>query len=215
MNQIAITGASSSIGQAVISAISEELAHVTGYSRQILNSNHTHVEYIHLDNYNSIKFPHSLNKLLVCNGSFSFGPSVSFQQTHISEIIQASFEIPSIIINEFLKATNPEIRRDIFVLGSTAAHDLGAGTAFYSSAKAGLRALLASLNNEYRDSETKFSFVSYGTVNNQMGALVPGQIYETLINQGELAIEIFNRIFRDENYFEPEIVIRRRRMQAH
>ena len=48
-----------------------------------------------------------------------------------------------------------------------------------------------------------------------MGSKVPDQITETLLDLDQLTEEIIFRVLRNKNYFEPEIVIRRRFIQDH
>mgnify|MGYP003337381078 FL=1 len=62
---------------------------------------------------------------------------------------------------------------------------------------------------------SRFTYISFSTVKNSMGSLVPDQIPETLLDMSELAQEISMKLLRRSNYFEPEIVIRRRFIQDH
>lgn len=215
MHQIAIVGASSSIARALIEQMKSQDISIVAYSRKFIENSNDLIRYIKLDDYSNIEFSSGINQLIICNGIFESGSFLAFDLNDIKEFIRVNLEIPTIIIRRFLKATDSHSKRDIFVFGSAAAYDKGALTALYSSTKAGLQALLTSLNNEYRDLETKFSLISTGTVNNEMGLKVLDQDFETLIDVQDLAKEISRRIMNTTNFFEPEILIRRRRMQAH
>jgi hypothetical protein len=48
-----------------------------------------------------------------------------------------------------------------------------------------------------------------------MGRNVPDQINETLLSLDNIVKEIIYRIINKENYFEPEVIIRRRSIQEH
>ncbi len=215
MRRIAVVGASSSIARTLVDNLNSTEVKIIAYSRKDLGSSTESVKYIKIDDYSNLDFPSDVTQLIVCNGFFDTGPIASFDSDQIKNFYRVNLEIPTIVIRRFLATTRVDVKRDIFVFGSAAAYDMGASTALYSSAKAGLRALVVSLNNEFRDSDTKFSLISTGTVNNEMGSKVPEQDPETLIDVQDLAEELARRILHFANFFEPEIVIRRRRMQLH
>jgi short-subunit dehydrogenase len=215
MQTIAVVGASSSIARTLVDNLKSAEVKVIAYSRKDLGQSTESVEYIKVDDYTNLDFPSNVTQLVVCNGFFGTGPIVSFDSDQIKNFFLVNLEIPTIVIRRFLETTSVDMKRDIFVFGSAAAYDMGASTALYSSAKAGLRALVVSLNNEFRETETKFSLISTGTVKNEMGSKVPSQDPETLIDLQDLAEELARRILHFTNFFEPEIVIRRRRMQLH
>lgn len=171
--------------------------------------------YNKLIDYEDIVFKKTSRILVVTNGFFQY---VKFEKTsnqEITDLIRANYDVVVRLVWNFLKQTDASLRRDIFVMGSTAAYDLGPNAGLYGASKLALRGLLESLNREYSNQDTRFSLISFSTINNEMGSLVPDQDPSTLLESDSIAKEICDRVMRDSNYYEPEIIFRRRFIQRH
>jgi short-subunit dehydrogenase len=166
-------------------------------------------------NYENLKFPQNSNKLLVCNGNFQFGKFESESTNLIAELVYANFTVVLQIINRFLKATVDVKKRDIYILGSTAAYDLGPNVSVYAASKFALRGFVTSINKEFSNSDTRFTLISFGTVNNKMGLKVPNQITNTLLDSSQIGGQITEIMENTLDSFQPEIVVRRRFIQSH
>jgi short-subunit dehydrogenase len=168
-----------------------------------------------ITDYSNLDFASNSNKLLVCNGNFNFGKFILNTNDSISDLVTGNFTSVIQIVNQYLKATDSNKKRDIYILGSSAAYDLGADVAVYAACKFGLRGFVTSMNKEYSDSDTRFSLISFGTVNNEMGKKVPNQVQDTLLEPQKLAEQIVEVMESKLNIYQPEIVLRRRFTQTH
>ena len=211
---IAITG-SGEIALAVTSLLIQKQFPVKVHGRHEISASDVMDVYESVSNYRSIIFDSTSSSLLVTNGNFNFNQFESLQEGEIDELIESNFTVVANIIQRFLQQTRHQSKRDVFVLGSTAAYDLGPFASVYGASKLALKGLLISLNKEYAKTNTRFSFISLSTVNNSMGKLVPDQLEDTLLDLNEISEEIVSVITRNTNYFEPEIILRRRFIQEH
>jgi NADP-dependent 3-hydroxy acid dehydrogenase YdfG len=211
---IAITG-SGEIAISVARNLIQTGHEICLYGRQHKIAPDIEKYYRKLDQYRSINFDSRADTLLVTNGSFILNQFEKLKVSEIDELIESNFGVVTNIVQRFLHQTMRDIRRDVIVLGSTAAYDLGPLASLYGASKLALKGLLTSLNKEYTKTNTRFSFISFSTVDNSMGNLVPDQIQETLLELGEISKEITLRVTRETNYFEPEAILRRRFIQEH
>jgi len=215
-NIYSITGASGSIAKNIIYKLNELDSNLYLYStRKIVLELSEGIFCNKITGYSNLNFVSNSNKLLVCNGNFKFGKFVRNSNKSISDLVTGNFTSVLQIVNQYLKATDSTKKRDIYILGSTAAYDLGADVAVYAACKFGLRGFITSMNKEYSDSDTRFSLISFGTVNNEMGKKVPNQIQDTLLEPQKLAEQIVEVMESKLNIYQPEIVLRRRFTQTH
>jgi NADP-dependent 3-hydroxy acid dehydrogenase YdfG len=212
---ILITGGSGEVAQQVALKLLEAKHLIQIYGRGDVNESPLLDHFEKVDNYNNLNIAQRADALLVTNGSFIFKNFEEMSESEIGQLISSNFDSVIKIIWQFLKKTNINAPRDIFVIGSTAAYDLGPGAAVYGACKLALKGLMQSLNKEYQQSDTRFSFISFSTVDNAMGRLVPDQVTSTLLNTQDVSAEIANRILRRKNYYEPEVILRRRFIQEH
>ena len=217
MNNIySITGASGSIATNIIYKLNEVESNLQLYSTRNITVELSSKSVFHkITDYSNLNFVPNSNKLLVCNGIFKFGKFIQNSTDSISDVVTGNFTSVIQIVNQYLKATDSAKKRDIYILGSTAAYDLGADVAVYAACKFGLRGFVTSMNKEYSHSDTRFSLVSFGTVNNEMGLKVPNQIQETLLRPNKLAEQIVEVMESSLSIYQPEIVLRRRFTQPH
>jgi short-subunit dehydrogenase len=215
-NIYSITGASSTIGKSIINSLSEKESdlHLNSTETNSYSLKYT-LFYNKVLNYENLKFPQNSNKLLVCNGNFQFGKFESESTNLIAELVYANFTVVLQIINRFLKATVDVKKRDIYILGSTAAYDLGPNVSVYAASKFALRGFVTSINKEFSNSDTRFTLISFGTVNNKMGLKVPNQITNTLLDSSQIGEQIAEIMENKLDSFQPEIVVRRRFIQSH
>lgn len=216
MNHFSITGGSGNIASEVVKVLKSSDCKIDIFSRDLsVDLLDEQVSIFPITDYSEVNFNVNSNKLLICNGLFSYSKIEDLTMTKIEELIYANYTVVVKIVYQFLKATNPDIQRDIFILGSSAAYDLGSNIGIYASTKLALTGLVTSLNKEYQELNTRFTVVSTGTINNKMGLKVPGQAVETLLNPMEVAIQIASLLQNTGSSFQPEVLIRRRFMQGH
>ncbi len=215
-NIYSITGASGSIAKNIIYKLNELDSNLYLYStRRIVSGLSDKIFCNKVTDYSNLNFESNSNKLLVCNGNFKFGKLILNSNNSISDLVTGNFTSVIQIVNHYLKATDSVKKRDIYILGSTAAYDLGADVAVYAACKFGLRGFVTSMNKEYSHSDTRFSLISFGTVNNEMGLKVPNQIQNTLLEPEKLAEQIVEVMESKLSIYQPEIVLRRRITQTH
>ena len=215
-NIYSITGAGSNIGKSIIENLCEKESDLHLYSTQSCSySMKTNLIYNKILNYENLKIPQNSNKLLVCNGDFQFGKFECNSPKLIAELVHANFTVVLQIINQFLKATVGVKTRDIYILGSTAAYDLGPNVSVYAASKFALKGFVTSINKEYSNSDTRFTLISFGTVNNEMGLKVPNQVPSTLLDSSQIGEQISEIMENKLESFQPEIVLRRRFTQSH
>lgn len=212
---ILITGGSGEVAQQVALKLLEAKQSIRIYGRDDVNESPLLNYFEKVDNYNNLNVDQRADALLVTNGSFIFKNFEEMSESEIGHLISSNLDSVIKVIWQFLRITNKKVPRDIFVIGSTAAYDLGPSAAVYGACKLALKGLLQSLNKEYQQSDTRFSFISFSTVDNSMGRLVPDQVIPTLLNIQDVSAEIASRILRRKNYYEPEVILRRRFIQEH
>ena len=216
INIYSITGASSNIGKSVIQLLSKTENELHLYSvRTLTDLKKNNIFYNKVLHYNNIKIPQFSNKLLVCNGNFEFSKFELESSNSIADLINANFTVVLQIVNQFLKTTDKNKKRDIYILGSTAAYDLGPGVSVYAASKLAIKGFITSINKEFSDINTRFTLISFGTVNNEMGLKVPNQIQSTLLDSLEIGEQIAEIMENKHDFFQPEIIIRRRFTQSH
>lgn len=211
---IAITGCgeiANSIAELLISQNSKFILYGRSSKTKGIKLDH----YKKTDDYTRIKFDNNINNLLITNGSFISNNFSDYKLNEIDELITANYSIVAKIIWKYLNDTKKNKNKNIFVLGSTAAYDLGVTTSLYSSSKLATKGLLQVLNKEFAGENIKFTYISFSTVKNTMGMKIPGQEIDSLIDMKSLAAEILIKVFRTENYYEPEVIIRRKFIQSH
>ncbi len=212
---IAITGGSGQLATQVAKCLLDSRESIRVYGRSVNVNLELANVYEQVLDYSKISFPKEVNALVITNGFFVFKNFEEMSLSEIEEQITANFSVVTKLIWSFLKNSQFEKRRDVFVIGSTAAYDLGEGASIYGASKLALKGLLAALGKEYSKIDTRFSFISFSTINNSMGKLVLDQDPTTLLELDEVAKEIAGRVLRRKNYFEPEVILRRRFIQEH
>ncbi len=212
---IAITGGTGELAKEVAELLLSSKKSIMVYGRNVnLNPSLSNV-FEQISDYSTIHFSNNFDTLVVTNGDFIFKNFQDLTLAEIEEQIAANFSAVVKIIWAFLRNSRSDRRRDIFVIGSTAAYDLGPGASLYGASKLAIKGLLQALNKEYSKIDTRFTFISFSTVNNSMGKLVPDQDPTTLLALEDVAKEIVMRVLRRKNYFEPEVILRRRSIQEH
>jgi len=212
---ILVTGGSGELAQAIGIELAKRGTQFRLISRKSERKRQLVIPVEVVESYNSLSIDAKVDTLLITNGFFIFKSLEQLSSEQLNELIEANFSSVVSIMRRFLKDSNSSRQRDVFVIGSTAAYDLGAGASIYGALKLGIKGLLQSLNKEYASVNTRFSLISFSTIDNSMGRLVPDQDPSTLLNLQELASEICDQLTRKRNYFEPEVILRRRFIQDH
>lgn len=207
-----ITGASGSLATACKEVLLAKGKVVYGYSRKIVEDKR--ISFKQVPNYHGINFDtENCEGLLVAQGHFLYEDLDSMSVSEVSELVDANFLSQIHVVHSFLRQVNKNKRTDIVVLGSTSAFEAGKGTVVYGAAKAGMLAFVKSLNNEYKNTDIRFWFVSTGTLANEMGAKVPNQNPYSLLDPVLVAKRIIETVTDNSNLWEPEITIRRRHIK--
>jgi NADP-dependent 3-hydroxy acid dehydrogenase YdfG len=212
---IAITGGSGEIASRLAELLLAQEMSVILYGRSANPNVKLAGVYRQIMNYDSVSLNSDIDSIVITNGTFRLASLTELTHEEIDELVEANFTNIVKIIQTFLTQTRADVRRNIFVLGSTSVYDLSPKTGLYSASKLALKGLIQVLNKEFAETDTRFSYISFSTVDNKMGRNVPDQINETLLSLDNIAKEIIYRIINKENYFEPEVIIRRRSIQEH
>jgi NADP-dependent 3-hydroxy acid dehydrogenase YdfG len=204
-----VTGVSGSLASACIAPLLALGKSIHGYSRKKIQDER--ITFEHVSDYRSISFDtENCEGLLVAQGYFVYDQLIHMSNSEVSNLIEANFLSQIHTVHSFLQQLNSEKRVNIIILGSTNAYSAGKGTVIYGAAKAGMLAFVKALNNEYIDTDIRFSLVSTGTLANEMGSKVPNQDSSTLLDVDLVANEIIRVATCESNLWQPEIIIRRR-----
>ena len=207
-----ITGASGSLARACIEVLLAKGKVVYGISRKKVEDDR--IFFKQVPTYHGIDFDtENCEGLLVAQGHFLYENLDSMSLSEVSELVDGNFVSQIHVVHSFLQQVNKNKRTNIVILGSTSAYEAGKGTVVYGAAKAGMLAFVKSLNNEYKDTDIRFWFVSTGTLANEMGAKVPNQDPNSLLDPILVAKRIIESVTDNSNLWEPEITIRRRHIK--
>lgn len=107
----------------------------------------------------------------------------------------------------------PTARCDFAYIGSTSAYAGFKNTSVYCAVKHGLLGFVRAMNDEYTDTETRFWLFSMGTMNTEMGARLFEQDPTSFLQPEDVAARIAESLSSPSNLFEPEIIMRRRKIR--
>jgi NAD(P)-dependent dehydrogenase (short-subunit alcohol dehydrogenase family) len=215
MARALVVGANGSLGRAIAAELEAEGHQVLGVRRasSIASEKDANVktvnEIAHLgDDFNMTDF----DCVFLAVGSFHPMQFLDLPASHVREEISANLLDPMLAVQSLLRTLPRDLhqmRRDIVLIGSTSSFEGFSGTASYCAAKFGLRGFVSAMNQEFVHSGIRFWLASMGTMDNAMGSKV-GANQSTLLAPADVASEIIRRVLREDNFFEPEFVIRRR-----
>jgi short-subunit dehydrogenase len=129
------------------------------------------------------------------------------------ESLQANLISQIMTVRNYLQNCAVNKPNKIILFGSTNAYDSGKGTVLYGVAKSALLTFVKAMNNEYKDTEIKFTLFSTGTINNPMGHKVPNQDINSLLDLNYIAKKMHQIMIDDSVAFQPEVTIRRRHIR--
>lgn len=212
-----VLGARGSLGSALIETLKSMSYEVIGVSRGIApNQASAADQVITVQSYSETSNHVNLaetNLVFFAMGSFTPRPLREMSTDQVRQELSSTLTEP-VLATHALLSNCPNLkdtRRDLVYIGSTSATQGFANTAAYCAAKHGLRGFVASLNEEYKASATRFWLASMGTLNNSMGSKIDAPRH-TLLDPAAVAAEIVRRVTRHDNFFEPEFTIRRRNL---
>lgn len=210
----AVTGASGSVGSYCVEELLAKNYVVHAISRKPVQIRAEKLRVIQVEDYAKLVFPVELYAgLIVSQGFFHSEELKNLDNESCEALIEANFTSQINVVRSFLKGIDENKRTDIVVLGSTSAFHAGRGTTVYGAAKAGMLGFVRALNEEYVNTEVRFWFISTGTLSNEMGAKVPNQDPNSLLDPGLVAKRIIETVTDESNLWEPEITIRRRHIR--
>lgn len=215
MQNWAITGASGSVSQALIKFLVQKgQFEISAFSRSKIESVAPSCKLYQVDSYESILFENqNFDGLLVTQGSFEYKEFVDLSSEEIMDSLQANLLSQIMTVRSYLQNCRLDKPNKIILLGSTNAYDSGKGTVLYGVAKSALLTFVKALNNEYKESEIKFTLFSTGTINNPMGLKVPNQDVTSLLDLNFIVKRLYEIIIDESTAFEPEVIIRRRHIR--
>ena len=214
METWAVTGASGSIGSECIVQLIREGNKVIGFSRKSIKLSLNNFFPSKVKDYEDIDFnTEAFRGVIIAQGFFHFGELKKLNNQDLENTIEANFVSQIQVVKNFLKQADESLRTDVVILGSTSAFQAGRGTTVYGAAKAGMLGFVRALNEEYKDTDIRFWFVSTGTLSNEMGAKVPNQDPSSLLDPELVAKRIIDAVTSENNLWEPEITIRRRHIK--
>ena len=199
-----VFGESGDLGKALISKLTQDGHLVKALSRQDIIA-------MISSEFRSHDF-NDLTQVYFAIGQFTPGALVKVDSELIESEIQANLVLPILLCKGILESSdsNGSIRRDFVFIGSTSSYAGFADSASYCAAKHGLVGFVKSMNDEYKESETRFWLASMGTMQGKMSRKILGQDSSTFLDPYLVASEIVQRTTAVGNLFEPEILIRRR-----
>lgn len=210
-----ITGASGSVATECIKLLSEKKIKIDAYSRSELKIKNELIKFTKIVSYDEIDFDlNDCECILMAQGFFDYKSIKEIQNNAIDNLIEANFVSQIKAIAAVLKKVNHHNRINIGILGSTSAYQAGYGTSIYGACKAGILGFVRALNNEYIDSDIRFCLISFGTLLNEMGAKVPNQDPDTLLEVKEIAEEIIAKMLMKGNSWQSEIIMSRRHIKT-
>lgn len=215
MQNWAITGASGSVSQSFLKLIAHDKDfEISAFSRNGMDFIPSNVKFTRVSNYDSIAFENQkFDGLLMTQGFFEFKDFVKFSTEEIMESLQANLISQIMTVRNYLQTCAANKPNKIILFGSTNAYDSGKGTVLYGVAKSALLTFVRAMNNEYKDTEIKFTLFSTGTINNPMGHKVPNQDISSLLDLNYIVKKIHQIMVDDSAAFQPEVTIRRRHIR--
>jgi NAD(P)-dependent dehydrogenase (short-subunit alcohol dehydrogenase family) len=142
-------------------------------------------------------------------------PLVDAMSGRIEQEVEIGLTGPILLTRSLLLAHQPALaeRRDFAFIGSTSAYAGFSNTASYCAVKHGLLGFVRAMNDEYTDTETRFWLFSMGTMNTEMSAVLTDQDSSSFLQPNDVADRIADSLSSSSNLFEPEIIMRRRKMR--
>lgn len=138
---------------------------------------------------------------------------VDYTQTELQEILYANFSFPVHLAQLILAHQDIKQIKNLVFIGSTSSYSGFEFTAPYCAAKFALRGFVLAMNEEYKQSDLRFTLVSMGTMASKMGDMLIEQDKATFLQTKDVANRIISIISNNSNSFEPEVVIRRRHIK--
>jgi len=215
MARALVVGANGSLGREIVAALEAEGHQVLGVRRASLIESEMDATVKTVDAIAHLGDSLNLEDfacVFLCVGSFHPMEFLDLPASLVCEEISANLLDPMLAVQSLLRTLPKDLhqmRRDIVLIGSTSSFEGFSGTASYCAAKFGLRGFVSAMNQEFAHSGIRFWLASMGTMNNAMGSKV-GADQSTLLAPADVASEIIRRVMREDNFFEPEFVIRRR-----
>ena len=188
--------------------------HLHVFSRSPISISHKNLRNTLVESYSNLDFiGKTYRGIILAQGFFYFEELENLDNENCEALIEANFISQINVVRSFLKSIEKNKRTDIVILGSTSAFHAGRGTTVYGAAKAGMLGFVRALNEEYVDTDVRFWFISTGTLANEMGAKVPNQDPNSLLDPALVAKRIIEAVTDESNLWEPEVTIRRRHIK--
>jgi NAD(P)-dependent dehydrogenase (short-subunit alcohol dehydrogenase family) len=155
------------------------------------------------------------NAYIFTQALFEPRPLSEIADGRVEEEIQVGLTDPISLTRSLLRNHPParEERRDFAFIGSTSSYAGFRNTAVYCAVKHALVGFVRAMNDEYTDTETRFWLFSMGTMNTEMGAMLVDQDSSSFLQPADVAHRICDSLGSPANVFEPEIVMRRRKVR--
>jgi short-subunit dehydrogenase len=143
-------------------------------------------------------------------GSFRRKRFIECNQNEIALELESNLTLPMSLTHKILTSNNFDDQVNFIFIGSTSSYNGFELTAPYCAAKFGLRGFVLSMNDEYKNTGTRFSLVSMGTMKSKMGAELSHQDSSTFLPLHIVSKKVLDNALCFDESFEPEVIIRRR-----
>jgi NAD(P)-dependent dehydrogenase (short-subunit alcohol dehydrogenase family) len=146
---------------------------------------------------------------------FAPSPLTQMEESRIDAEILAGLSTQILLTRKLLAMDPPppNQRRDYCYIGSTSAYAGFKNTSVYCAVKHGLLGFVRAMNDEYNDTDTRFWLFSMGTMNTEMGAALVDQDPNSFLQPEDVADRMIAAVTSPSNVFEPEVVMRRRKIR--
>ena len=215
MVKVAVFGASGSLGASMVRILLNKGCDVTGVSRATAPADLVGASRLTWDrvvSYSDWRPREHWDSAFLTQGVFVREALVSTNETTIRSIIEANLTEQILLTQRLLDSADldPGRRRSIVFTGSTSAYAGFAQSSVYCASKFALRGLVEALNAEYCETGVRFWLASMGSMDNDMGRMVPGVDPANLLDPHDVAEMIVDAVGRDTKSYQPEMIFRRR-----
>ena len=167
------------------------------------------------NSYSQFHFQTEYDIIILTQSIFEPKELIRKSDDEIDREIRVGFTEIIKITKNFLSKYPPKNSnlKNIAIIGSSSSYNGFAKTATYCAIKHGLVGFVRSLNDEYKDTNYRFFLFSMGTMKTKMAEKIINQDPNTFLNPSDVSKKIINSLLDKSNIFEPEVLIKRRKVK--
>ena len=165
--------------------------------------------------YSKFNFQIEYDTLILTQSIFSPQELIKKSDDAINREIDVGFTEIIKITRNFLLKFPPKNNnlKNIAIIGSTSSYSGFAKSTTYCAIKHGLVGFIKALNDEYVDTNYRFFLFSMGTMKTNMANNISNQDPNTFLNPNDVSKKIISSLLDKSNIFEPEVLIKRRKVK--